>query len=194
MISNSTLFSLALALFTATAHAEIRTFSFTGTVTESLPMAPAGTRVFGTFSYDTSSVPYMQSGEPAGPGYGDASYLAQGNIRLTVNGHTATAGVTTVYVVNNGGGNVEDAISVSGELLTLDGTFFGEGTFGFYLGSGPGNQGVLSSTRLPQTIPARRFDGMNYGWVNVNGGPNGTVLSFAIDRVVPNDGGQYQSE
>lgn len=185
MKAKSMLWSLALAALTATAHAEIRAFTFTGTVTESLPMALAGSRLTGTFSYDIESVPYLQTGDPAGPGSGDASYLAKGNLAMTVNGHSLTAATTVIYVVNNFGGNVEDAVSVFGETMTLDGTLFPEGTFGFYVGSGPGKRDVLRGTALPQTIPVERYDAANFGWVLVDAGANGTVLTFRIDRVVP---------
>jgi hypothetical protein len=185
----SALVGLSLAALVSTVHAEVVAFRFTGRVTESLPMAPSGAEVTGTFSYDTSALPYQQSGQPNGPGYGDASYFAPATIELKVNGHTVTSGITTVYIANNTGGNVEDLIVVNGELMVLDGTLFREGNTGLVLGSSPGKTNVLRSTELPRHFPnVHRFDGMNYGYVLVGGGPNDTVLLFTIDRIVKTDG------
>lgn len=185
MKASSVICSLALAAVSTSGFAEIRSFTFTGTVTESLPMALMGTKLTGTFTYDTLATPYYQGGDQAGPGYGDAAYFAKGSLTMTVNGHTLSAVTPIIYVVNNFGGNVEDAISVSGEVFTLNGTLFPESNFGFYLGSGPGKTDVLRATALPQTIPAERYEGANFGWVLVDRSQTGTVLVFRIDRVVP---------
>lgn len=182
----SAIVGIALAALVATVHAEVLTFRFTGRVTQSLPMAPEGSEVTGTFSYDTAAEPYLQSGEPNGPGPGDASYFAPSTIELKVNGHTVTSGITTVFIVNNSGGNVEDLIAINGELMVLDGTLFPEGNTGLVLGSAPGKTNVLRSTRPPRHFPnVHRFGGENYGYVLVGGGPNDTVLFFRIDRIVP---------
>ena len=182
-IKSALLLSIALGAVATTAHADVLTFKFTGTVVQGFPMAPAGAQVTGTFSYDTAVAPYQQSGEPAGPGNGDATYLASSNITLAVNGHSVTAAVTTVYVVNNFGGNVEDSLTLSGEQMTLDGTLFPQGNVGFTLASGPGRTHVLRNTDLPKHIQVNRYDGANFGWVMVDGSSNGTVLSFVIDRI-----------
>ena len=78
---------------------------------------------------------------------------------------------------------MEDFVGVYGQPMTLDGTSFPEGLIGLHLGSGPGNTDVLRCTRVPRKIPVKRYDGMNYGSIMVDGGPNGALLSFVIDRV-----------
>lgn len=176
--------ALTLISAVATAHAEVRHFRFSGTVDQSLPMAPAGAVITGTFSYDTDTEPYLTSGDRCGPGSGDASYVFQQSFSATVNGHTITSGPIYVYVVNNFGSNVEDFVGVYGQPMTLDGTSFPEGLIGLHLGSGPGNTDVLRCTRVPRKIPVKRYDGMNYGSIMVNGEPNGVLVSFVIDRVV----------
>ncbi len=176
--------ALTLIAAIATAHAEVRNFRFSGTVDQSLPMAPAGTIITGTFSYDTDTEPYATSGEPCGSGVSNAIYEFQRSFNATVNGHTITSGPTFVDVFNNAGGNVEDSVSVYGLPMTLDGTNFPEGSIGLYLGSGPGQTNVLRCTHVPRKIHVKRFDGMNYGWVMVDGSPDGGLLSFVIDRVV----------
>jgi hypothetical protein len=174
---------LALFSFAAVAHAEVQSFTFIGRVDQSTPMAPAGAVVSGTFSYDTTTKPDLNVGDASGPGYGYAAYSVQRSITVKVNGHTLSSDSTHVDVFNNSGGNVEDSVSVYGMPMTLDGTRFGEGTFGIYLGSGPGKIHVQQDTKLPRGIQVKRYDGMNYGWAAVDGSSNGTVLSFVIENV-----------
>ena len=180
--------ALALVSAAATTHAEVRSFWFSGTVDYSLPMAPAGTVITGTFSYDLGTEPDYTSGDPCGPGYGNSAYAFQHSFSATVNGHTITSAPVYTEVVNNFGGNVEDVLTVYGQPMTLDGTSFPEGLIGFQLASGPGNTEVFRCTRMPRGIHLKRFDSGNYGWrsgwIMTDGGPNGMLLTFVVDRVV----------
>lgn len=175
--------ALTLISAVATVHAEVRNFRFSGTVDQSLPMASAGTVITGTFSYDTDAEPYASFGEPCGFGYSSATYAVQQYFRATVNGHNIASGPTYVDVVNNSGGNVEDSVSVYGLPMTVDGTSFPEGSIGLYLASGPGKTDVLRCAHAPRKIHVKRYDGMNYGWVMVDGSLNGMLLTFVIDRM-----------
>ena len=65
---------------------------------------------------------------------------------------------------------------------TVD-TSFPEGSIGLYLASGPGKTNVLHCAHAPRKIHVKRYDGMNYGWVMVDGSPNGMLLTFVIDRL-----------
>lgn len=175
--------ALAIACMATVANAEVRHFKFVGTVTESLPMAPIGAKVIGHFSYDTSATPEMTLGDPSGQSYSSSSYSIARAMTVKVNGHTLVSASTHVDVVNNFGGNIEDSIGVFGSPMTLDGTLFSEGLFGIFLGSGPGKTHVLNDTDLPRKIRVQNFDGMNYGVVQVNGGPDGALLAFSVESV-----------
>ena len=181
--------ALALASTVATAHAEVRSFWFSGTVNYSMPMAPAGAIITGTFSYDLGTEPYVTSGDPCGPGTGNSTYAFQHSFSATVNGHAITSAPVYVDVVNNFGGNVEDVLTVYGQPMALDGTSFPEGLIGFQLASGPGNTEVFRCTRMPRGIHLKRFDsgdqGWRSGWIMTDGGPNGMLLTFVVDRVTP---------
>ena len=177
------LVALSIISSITAAHAEVRTFVFTGTVDFSTPMAPAGSAVKGKFSYNTAGKPDNSFGK--GQEYSSANYIVERSIKLQVNGHTLTAPLFHVDVVNNFGGNIEDSFAAYSVSMTLDGTQFGDGSsFGIFLGSGPGKTQVLHNTKLPRDVHVERYDGMNYGWAQVDGSSNGTVLSFIIDSVV----------
>jgi hypothetical protein len=170
-------------LASAAANAEVLNFKFVGTVTQSLPMAPAGAKVTGSFSYDTSTKPALIVGSSSGNKSGSAAYQVPRSFTLKVNGHTIKSTGSQVDVVNNYGGNIEDSVSVYGLPMTLDGTLFSEGTFGIYLASGPNKTHVLRDTHLPERFVVKQFDGMNYGWVQANGASDGTLLAFVIASV-----------
>jgi len=175
---------LALLFGASVAHAEVRTFKISGTVVQSTPTAPAGSKVIGTFSYDTSAQPSYTIGDSSGRGYGNSNYSLPAKFELKVNAHTISSDFFYVDVVNNFGGNVEDSVSAYGTPMTMDGTHFGQGSFGFYLATGPGKKHVLRSTELPDRLPVKRYDAtLSYGWVNADGSGNGTLLSFSIDRI-----------
>ncbi len=178
----------------AAANAEVRDFSFTGVVDQSTPMAPAGAVVTGSFSYDRTAKPVLASGVPAGQQSGFAMYANPLPFVLRVNGHTVTASMTYVDVANNAGGNTEDYLNIRGVPPTLDGTYFPEGNVGFFLATGPGNTNVLRTIRPPRSILVSQYDSMNYGWVMVDGSPNGTVVSFVITSVVAQGGDAAEDE
>lgn len=183
---------VALLFGVSIAHAEVKTFRIFGTVDQSLPMALVGSKVTGTFSYDTSTAPLYTIGEASGSGYGQSSYFIQAKFELKVNAHTISSDAFYVEVVNNGGGNVEDLISVTGNPMTVNGTFFREGLFGFQLATRPGKKHVLRSTELPSKLIVQQFDAdasQNYGWVMTDGSGNGTLVSFKIDRIMHNPSG-----
>jgi len=167
------------------AHAEWRTFVAYGHVTTASPTAPTGAKVTIRFSYDDDEAALYTFGETKGRGYGTAAYGVSTEMKMKVNGHVMTAATTRIDIVNNGGGNVEDSISVYGYPMVMDGTTFPDGIFGFYLGSGPGKTKVLKSLALPRKIDVARYDsiGFQYGFAQVNGSSNGGLLDVVIDSV-----------
>jgi hypothetical protein len=76
---------------------------------------------------------------------------------------------------------------VSSGPVTLDGTFFPDGSLSFGLASAPRNNRPLHSTRLPSAINVNDFDAgatLNGGSLQMNGAQGGTLLQFAVDQVV----------
>lgn len=179
--------ALAVACISTPMQAEARwrTFVAEGHVTIATPTAPAGAKVTIRFSYDDDAEPLYTYGDVKGPGMGTAAYGSSAKMTMKVNGHTMKAASTRVDILNNGGSNVEDSISVYGYPMVMDGTTFPEGIFGFYLGSGPGNNKVLKSIALPHKIDVKRYDaiGFQYGFAQVDGSSNGGLLNVVIDSV-----------
>jgi hypothetical protein len=164
---------------------DVQGFEFSGTVLQSLPMAPQGSKVTGTFSFDMS-VGRGVVGERDGRGYGYASYQYPMEFTLKVNGHSIASERTFVDVTNDFGGNVEDAISITGGYpVVIDGTTFPEGVIALSLASGPGRKQVLKSTDLPNKLHLNQFNAAAYGLVLQSGGPNDGLLYFSIDSIEP---------
>lgn len=177
--------SLALMAASMQAHAECRHFRAEGHVTVATPTAPSGSPLTIRFSYDDDAAPEYVVGEPRGTGYGTANYQVTTAVEMRVNGHVMTAANASITVMNNGGGNVEDSISLYAYPMVLDGTSFAEGAFGFYLGSAPGKTKVLKSTALPRKIDVRRYDaqGFQYVYAQVDGSSTGGLLNAVIDSI-----------
>jgi hypothetical protein len=126
--------AVSLLMF-GTASAATITFEFSGTVTYGAPMAVAlGTRITGTYSYDTETAPEIQL-----KGFASYSIPAPHTMTLTVDGHTISTSILNVAVWNHYKGNVEDMFQVSSGPVTLDGTFFPDGSLSFGLASAPRN-------------------------------------------------------
>ncbi len=114
---------------------------------------------------------------------GSANYRYPRAMSIQVNGHVVTASETFVNVVNNFGGNIEDAVSVYGAPMTFDGRAYPDGSFGLQLASGPGKTHVLHNVKPPRHIDVSRYTGMNYGWVQMDGSGNGSLVSFVLNQV-----------
>jgi len=183
MTLKAKLIALTAIFITLAAHAEIRTFTISGTVTEASPTAPLGAPVTGTFAYDTDAIPYFEFIDPNWPRK-DAAYLGvPESFRIQVNGHTLVSEIAAVGIMDYSGDGGGDCLHITGERMTLDGTRFEEGAIGLTLCTTPSNYQVLRSTKLPRKIHVRRFDWMNYGTAQVNGSSTGTILTFHIDRI-----------
>lgn len=181
----------ALSALASAAQAAWCEFQFTGTVDYGLPQAPKGALVTGTFSYNTrgelppSAVEETTAAlEEKAAASGAGHYHYPRSMSLQVNGHVVSASQTFVDVVNNFGGNIEDAVSVYGLPMTFDGQAYPDGSFGLQLASGPGKVHVLHNIKPPRHIDVSRYTGMNYGWVQVDGSGNGSLVSFVVNQVV----------
>jgi hypothetical protein len=182
MTLKAKLAALAFLSLAATAHAEVITFKFTGTVIQSLPLALTGAKVTGTFAYDTDSIyidPPPKPRETSSAMY----YGIPQSMRMQVNGHTFESETVKIFISNNSASNVEDTISVIGEGMALDGTRFEQGSFGFELYSGPGNTRALHGSQLPKRIVVKRFDLQKSGFGMVDGSGNGGLVAFEVERI-----------
>jgi hypothetical protein len=182
MTLKAKLAALAFLSLAATAHAEVITFKFTGTVIQSLPLALTGAKVTGTFAYDTDSIyidPPPKPRETSSAMY----YGIPQSMRMQVNGHTFESETVKIFISNNSNSNVEDTISVVGEGMALDGTRFEQGSFGFELYSGPGNTRALHGSQLPKRIVVKRFDLQKSGFGMVDGSGNGGLVAFEVERI-----------
>lgn len=182
MTLKAKLAALAVLSLAAAAHAEVITFKFTGTVTQSLPLALTGAKVTGTFAYDTDSIYIDPPPKPSETSSATYDGIPQ-SMRMHVNGHTFESETVKIFISNNSNSNVEDTISVIGEGMTLDGTRFEQGSFGFELYSGPGNTRALHGSQLPKRILVKRFDLQKYGFGMVDGSGDGGLVAFEVDRI-----------
>lgn len=172
--------ALSLVAASTFAQAEVVTFEFTGRVNYGLPAAPLGSKVKGSFSYDTATLPFWVYDHMDWK-----SYIVPKTMTIEVNGHKGTAESFTVDVMNNAASNVEDLYSVWSIQMTWDGTFVPEGMFGFTLGSAPGNTNALPNSELPSKIKVKDFDafGFQQGQVMMHGYDGGGIVSFVVDKV-----------
>lgn len=182
MTLKAKLAALAACSFALVAHGEVRTFNFSGTVTEALPMAPSGAPVTGTFAYDTGADPYLEFEYPNAP-MKEVAYLGVPmSFHMQVNGHTMSAEIVELHILDSRKGGDGDRLWISGARMTLDGTRFEEGLLVLQLGSQPPNMKAVRSTRPPSKIHVKPFD-WNYGTAMVDGSSTGTILMFHIDRI-----------
>jgi hypothetical protein len=172
------------ALLAAPVQAEVVTFEFRGKVTFSTYLAPVGTPVTGTFSYDTQAVP-RQPGKPQPQVPGAMHYgLPMGfEFKAQVGNHNIVSQTVTVRVVNDFGGNIEDAIDIDGEVPVIDGTTYAAGALHITLASGPGKTKVLTDTSLPLDINVHRFDAEAVGRFMIDRSGSGTQLQFDIGSI-----------
>lgn len=163
-------------------HAALTEFKFVGTVTYG-QLAPVGTKFNGSFFYDPTMLPLAGSAAES-----TALYKASAPARLeaTVNGHVLSTPGIRVTVYDNMGGNTEDMIDITSATPSLDGQVLANGSFGLRLASASGYTQVLSSAALPTQFDVAAFNAgptLNYGWLNSDGGQQGTKLSFTIDSI-----------
>jgi hypothetical protein len=178
------IFPTVFSLMSGVANAASVTFDFSGEVTYGGSLSTIGSPVTGSFSYDTNAAPSISFGN-----FANYSFSAPFGISAAVNGHTVEASLLSVTVVNNFGGNVEDTFEVDASQLFVDGVSYPNGSFGFVLASEPGHTGVFSSTALPSSLNVAAFDAgpsLNYGFLQRDGGPTGTLLQFSVNSITSN--------
>lgn len=179
-----TIATATLLLLAGATQAEVLTFQFTGTVTETLDaaIAPVGSHVEGTFSYDPDTAPGIDL-----PGH--AAYQLPSFMAGAVNGHSVVSDLLNVDVSDNGGGNVEDMVVVSGTPIMVDDALYLGGSFGLNLASAAGHTDVLHGTGLPTIYHLADFDGnangqqVTYGWLQKDGSQTGLIANFRIDSI-----------
>ena len=174
--------SAAVLLFSGAASADIITYQFTGTVSYGGTLASTGNTITGSFSYHTKSKPVISN-----PGYASYRFIQPFGMSASVNGHSLSTTNLGVDVVNNFGGNVEDMVDIFGGPIQVDSDSFPDGYFGLHLASKAGNTKVLKNTKLPTSYNVNEFDAgseQNYGTLQIDGSPNGTLLQFSIDSIV----------
>ncbi len=174
-------FGFALTALTLTAQAY--EFDFTGRVTYtdgSLSGVSSGTLLQGRFFAEGPSNDY---GSFTWDNMASYSFVS-GQISANISGHTISAKSPSIRIYDNLGGNVEDGFSMSsGYPLTVDGTTYLNGAFGFNLTTEPGNTGVIQNLGLPSQINVSAFDGhssLTYGFMQRDGAPGGQILGFEV--------------
>jgi len=73
------------------------------------------------------------------------------------------------------------------EQPTADNRRHVDSSLSFGLASAPRHNRPLNSTKLPSAINVNDFDAgptLNGGSLQMNGGPDGTLLQFTVDQVV----------
>jgi hypothetical protein len=171
----------AFSLVAGAAAAATITFQFSGTVVYGEPMAVApGTPIVGTYSYDTDTAPWMKY-----KGYADYDIPAPHTMSATVGGHIISVGKLSVAVWNDYKGNVEDMVWIEAYPIVVDDTVLPNGALGFALASAPRHNKVLKDTKLPSELDVTKFDapGFNYGFLQSDGGQQGTLLQFTVDSI-----------
>ena len=173
---------MAFLLAPTAAYAALIDFQFTGTVTysASATLAPVGSPITGTFSYDTSVQPWLTLNNWRSE-YVFPSYSA---LSASVAGHSVRTSNLYIDITDNEGGNVEDVFNVYGVPVTVDTSIYSSGSFGFALASKHGNTGVLTGTGLPSALDVKEFDDGAIGWLNRDGSQSGTLLQFSIDSIM----------
>jgi hypothetical protein len=172
-----------LSLASVAANADIIEFQFTGAITYGGNLAVIGDSITGKFSYDANSKPTLRVKNS----YAHYSPPAPASMSITVGAHTVSSERLTVDIWNNYAGNVEDMVDVTSFSPTVDGVTLPDGVMGFRLASAPLNRGVFKTIQLPAFYNVGAFDGMNYGVIQRDGGPDGQLLQFtvvSIDAVV----------
>jgi len=170
----------ALLLSAGTANAEIRTFHFTAKVnyTSDANLAPVGSVVQGSFSYDTETAPQLKM-------EGWANYRIASYLTASVNGHQILSDNLGVDVWNNYG-HYSDTVQVSGSYpMVLDDTVYPDGGFYLVLVGAPKDTTILNDTKLPVHLEVPRFSPtLSYGQLRRDGKEDGTFLQFSIESIV----------
>jgi hypothetical protein len=173
--------AIAVLLLAGAASAQVVTFEFQGTVTNTTYMASSGSTVTGHFSWDTAA----PTSDPI-PSYQYSVYTEPYTFGIwaKVGPHTIRSDQLQVSVYNDLGGNAEDMITVTGSAPVVDGTTFSSGYFSIGLASGWGKTKVFRDTSLQQHLNLMRFDaeGLNYAqlW---DGSPNGLLLDIKLESI-----------
>jgi hypothetical protein len=114
--------------------------------------------------------------------------FVSGGVTADIGGHSMSAENPSIRIYDNTGGNVEDGVSMSsGYTMTVDGTKYDSGAFGFNLTTTPGTTNVVNGLNLPDVIDVSAFNGhssLTYGYMQRDGGQKGTIIGFQVLSVI----------
>ena len=178
------------AIGSAPAHAELYKFHLTGRVEYSdrvaFPDVPIGTKVSGSFIYDTKDEPVL---EYRGDEYSSAtySYPRRHPFKIRFGDHSirslgyvffdATDGIPGLYPDTFQVATGDTGIKVDGAPCDVSTCYFG-----LTMGTLPNKSDVLTSIALPSNHEVKKFDGWRYGYVRTHV-HNSFTLQFTIDRI-----------
>jgi hypothetical protein len=178
------------SLASPSANAEPVRFHFNGKVTESTvwpdgSIVPVGTKVSGSFSYDTSAEgSWWSDGQTFE--IGDYNFDAPYAMTFQFAGHTAKIASPAVSVKNGLGSSANDMFQVYGpdNGATLDGQFNALRRMGVVMTAAATVGDWLTSVQPPSTISANQLNHDNsFGYIFSGGADDHLLLVFSIDKI-----------
>lgn len=182
--------SLGCALACTPASATLYKFHIKGQVSysdhDAFPDVPVGTKVHGSYVYDTDAEPVYSS---HGDGYDSATYSFRRGypLKLWFGDHTIRSidyvfydimdGTVHSYPDRYGIGTGDTGIKVDGVPCTVSTCYVALTMY-----TRPQSSDVLTSIDLPPSIDVRQFDAERYGYVRTHV-DNSPTLEFTIDKI-----------
>ncbi|MCC2632971.1 MAG: hypothetical protein K0S48_857 [Ramlibacter sp.] len=173
---------LAIGIAGGAASADVVTYQFTGTLTYAAYMAPVGSQIIGTFSYDTHAQPYSRTLPYA------AHYQLPETLGLDarVGAHRISGHQVQVMIANDRSPRWKvDAFVYGSAAPVVDGTTYPNGSFSIVLVTNLEPRLGLDGPRLPHRLDLADFDTQyrSYGTLRSDGSQTGSILDFTIDTL-----------
>lgn len=178
------------SLASQSASAEPVRFHFSGKVTETTvwtdgSTVPVGTKVSGSFSYDTSAEgSWWSDGQTFE--IGDYNFNAPYAMAFQFPGHAAKIASPAVSVKNGLGNAANDMLQIYGpdQGAKLDGTFYAEKRMGMVMTPNSMVADWLTSVQPPSAIQANQLNRDNsFGYIYNGGADDRLLLVFSIDKI-----------
>jgi hypothetical protein len=172
------------------AHAEPVRFHFNGRVTEATvwldgSTVPVGTKVSGSFSYDTSAEgSWWSDGQTFE--IGDYNFDAPYAMTFQFAGHAAKIASPAVSVKNGLGSSANDMLQVytPDQGVKIDGTFYAEKRMGMVMTANAMVGDWLTSVQPPSALQASQLNRDNsFGYIYNGGADDRLLLVFSIDKI-----------